>query len=105
MAGLAVGTIDLDHLDTSAGEMTGELRTVRPGALHPNALDVTVRTEPANQTFIAGPGGFEGFDAGHAPERVDDSSYMQVYMRVDTTGDRARRFYDGHSHPFLSQVG
>jgi len=25
-------------------------------------------------------------------------------MGVDTTGDPARSFYDGHGHPFLSKV-
>ena len=29
---------------------------------------------------------------------------MDVAVGVDTTGDPARSFYDGHGHPFLSKV-
>jgi hypothetical protein len=29
---------------------------------------------------------------------------MSIQVSVDTTGDRTRRIYDGHSHPFSLQV-
>ena len=45
-AQLAVGTIDLDHLHTTAAEMTSEAGTVRAGAFHANPGDRPERPRP-----------------------------------------------------------
>jgi hypothetical protein len=55
--------------------------------------------------LVAGLGGLERFDVDHAAQLVDHSGDVQVHVRVDAPGHWARRFYDDHGHPFLSQAG
>jgi hypothetical protein len=63
---------------------------------HPKGL------EPGQQRLVAGPVRREGFGSEQASDAVEGASYGDLVMGIDATDDRARRFYDGHGHPFLS---
>ena len=56
------------------------------------------------QRLVAGGIGREALGAEQSAERIEGCGNMDVAVGVDTTGDPARSFYDGHGHPFLSKV-
>jgi hypothetical protein len=58
--------------------------------------------EPGQQRLVAGPVRSKGFGSEQASGAVEGGSYVDLAMGIDATDDRARRFYDGHGHPFPS---
>jgi hypothetical protein len=53
-AALAVGPVDLDHLDAGAGQQAGQAGAVGAGALHPSLGELAVATSPVQQLLITG---------------------------------------------------
>jgi hypothetical protein len=84
--------------------VAGQGGPIGAGALDADLGDVAEALEPAHKGFVAGRVGGEALCAEQPTQRVQRCSDMDVTMRVDTTGDPSRSFYDGHGHPFLSKV-
>jgi hypothetical protein len=103
-AGLTVGSIDLDHLESAAPQMASQTRTVGTGALHTDALHLAEPDKPVMQLGKSGGGRRERLDRQHTAVDIHDSGDMNIQVGVDTTGDQTPRFYDGHGHPFSLQV-
>jgi hypothetical protein len=57
--------------------------------------------EPAEQLRIAVGVGSERLGPEQATNLVEGSGHMDLAVGVDTTGDGARGFYDGHAIPFF----
>ena len=91
-ASLAVGPVDLDHLDTGRLQIAGQSRAIRAGALHPNPGRDPERVHPLQQLPIAGPAGREGFHSQQAADVVQDRGNVHIEMRIDSTGHPAGAF-------------
>jgi hypothetical protein len=104
MPGLAVGPVDLNHLDARASQEPCQASPVGAGALDTDQPDRTERAEPVQQCPVAGGIGGEGLGAVHPAQRVQRRGDVVVEMRVDTTGHAhaQARLYHGHRHPFPS---
>ncbi len=105
--GLAILSIHLDHRDAlAASEESNQPGAVGAGALDADLGHLAETLEPGEQRLVAGGIGTEGLGADEATEWVECGSDVSVEVRIDTTGDPGRGFYDGHCHPFLpSQLG
>jgi hypothetical protein len=68
---LPVRALHLDHAHALAGEVTGEARTPRPGALDANDDEVTEGAHPTQQPPVAGGVGRELGRAEHDTDRVE----------------------------------
>ena len=101
---LAIRSVDLDDLDTNSAQVAGKARAIRTGALDADLGDVAECLEPAQQRLVAGRVGGKALRAEQSTERIEGCGYMDVAVRVDTTGDPTRSFYDGHGHPFSQRV-
>ena len=99
-AHLAVGTIDLDHLDPAAAEMPSETGTVGTGAFHANSSDRPEPRDPVVQLGEPDRRRRERLDTQHAAVRVDRRRDVHIQMRIHSARHRARALYDGHRHPF-----
>jgi len=85
-AGLAVGPVDLDHLDAGHPQVQRQPRAVGPGALDPDLVQLTMRTQPRQQPGIAGRGGRELPMTQQPAGRVEDRGGVGVVVRIDPTG-------------------
>ena len=101
---LAIRSVDLDDFDTRAAQMASQAGPIGTGALDADLGHTAEALEPRQQRFVAGRVGAETLGSEQPAERVQCGCDMHVSMRVDTTGDPTRSFYDGHGHPFLSKV-
>ncbi len=95
-----VGPVDLDHLDVCSAQVTGQARSIRARALHPDLGQRTEALEPGEQRPVAGRVGVEALRSKQCAEWVEGGGDMDVEVGVDTTGHGPRSFYDGHGHPF-----
>jgi hypothetical protein len=101
---LAIRPVDFDDLDAHPPQMACQSCPIRAGALDADLGDVAEALEPRQQGLVAGGVGREALGAEQPAKRVQRCGNMNVAMRIDTTGDPTRSFYDGHGHPFLSKV-
>jgi hypothetical protein len=99
-SGLAVGAIDLDHLDPGGAQVAGQAGAVGARALHPDAGDRSERGQPTKELVVAGRGCLERLDAQQPADVVERGGDVHVEVGVDAARHRARPFYDGHRHPF-----
>ena len=80
--------------------MTGQARTVRAGAFHPDPIHRPEAGQPPVQLGVTRRCRRERLDTQHPAVRVDRGRDMNIRVRIDSTRDRARALYDGHRHPF-----
>ena len=99
-SGLTVGSIDLDHSDAFAAQVSGEPGAVGACAFDTDAVDRPETLQPGNELGVAGASGRERLDAEHTAVRVDRGSDMELEVGVDPAGDPGVILYDGHGHPF-----
>ena len=78
----------------------GQARAIRTGALHADLGHVAEGLEPAQQRLVAVRVGGKALRAEQPTQRIERGGHMDVTMGIDTTGNPARSFYDGHGHPF-----
>ena len=97
---LAVRTINLDHRDAAAAEMTSETSAIGTGAFHAHSGERPEPREPVVQLSETGGRGRERLDTQHAAVHVDRCCDMHVQVRIHSAGHWARALYDGHRHPF-----
>ena len=98
-AGLAVGTVHLDHLGPRRAQVAGQAGTVSARSLHAHPGDGAELEQPGPQLAVASRVGGERLDAQHPAVGVECRGHVHVEVSVNTAGDRAR-LYDGHRHPF-----
>jgi hypothetical protein len=103
--GLAVRAVDLDHDDAGPRQEAGEASAIRTRAFDTHLGECPEGLEPGQQRLVAGWVRLEGLGSEQASDVVERGSHMDLAMGVDATDDGARRFYDGHGHPFLSLSG
>src|ERR687897_201580 len=103
-AGLAVGSIDFDHVEPPAPQVASEASAIGTSALDTDAFHLAETDEPVVQLGKPGGGRRERLDRQHTAVDIHHGGDMSIQVGVDTTGDRTRRFYDGHGHPFSLQV-
>ena len=58
-----------------------------------------------DQGLVAGGIGGETLGAEQPTKRVQCGCDVDVAVRIDTTSNSTRSFYDGHGHPFSLKVG
>jgi hypothetical protein len=92
--GLAIGADHLHHRDIVAGQVPGQTSAVTAGAFHADAFQLAVGAHPCQRRPVAGLGGGEGLAAQHSPHLVDDSSNMDLAVRVHASSDRPMLFCD-----------
>jgi hypothetical protein len=76
VAGLAVGPVNLDNLDSHPGEVSGQLSAVGTGAFHTHPLNAAVGSQPPNKPLIASFACFERLDANHTAQLVNRGSHV-----------------------------
>jgi hypothetical protein len=108
-AGRTVGSIDFDHHEPAAPQVASQTSAVGTSAVGTSALatdafHLTKPDQPVAQLGEPGGGRRERLDRQHTTVDIHDRSDMNMQVGVDTTGDRTRRFYDGHGHPFSLHV-
>jgi hypothetical protein len=86
-AGLAVRTVDLDHLDAFTAQPAGEPCSVGAGPLDPDPQQPPEPAHPGQQGGVSGYRGGELLGAQHSPDQVDHRRGVRVLMGVDSTGD------------------
>ena len=82
--------------------MSSQTGAVGAGAFHPDPVNHSKRAQPRQQRVMARRCCRERPHGQQPTNRVDRSSDMHIEMRVDTTNNRARNFYDGHTPSLLS---
>jgi hypothetical protein len=94
-AALAVGPVNLDHLDAGAGQELGQPGAVGAGALHAGTGELAVVAGPGQQLLVAGAGGRDDQPAVEAAELVQQGGDVHVAVGVDADGDATvpRRAY------------
>jgi len=102
---LAVRAVDLDHDDAGPRQVAGDARAIRARAFDTDLGDGPEGLEPGQPRLVAGRVRPEGLGSEQASDAVEGGNHVDLAMGVDATDDRARRFYDGHGHPFLSLSG
>jgi hypothetical protein len=98
---LAVGAIDLDHLDPGGPQMSRQPGAICTRSFDPDATELTEALQPRVQRRVAGTFSRERLHAQHTAVRVERSRDMHVQVRIHSARDGARHLYDGHRHPFL----
>ena len=98
--GLAIGPVDLDHLDAPAPEEPGEADPIGAGAIDADLAHLAEALEPGHQLLVAAGVGGGRLGADEPTQRIESCSNVVVEMGVDTTGDAQRSFYDGHGRPY-----
>ncbi len=86
-AGLAVRTVDLNHLDPFLTQPASEPRSVGAGPLDPDPHYPPEPTHPDQQGGVSGYRGGELLAAQHPPNQVDHRRGVGVLMGIDSTGD------------------
>ena len=97
----AVRAVDLDHLDPSGHHRPRQPGAIGAGAFDPDPGHRPEALEPVEQLGVAGRCRRERRGPQQGAELVERGGDVNVRVGVDAPGDRARAFYDGHSHPFL----
>ena len=100
-AHLAVGPVDLDHLDAGASEEPPEPGSIGAGALHAHLGDRPESSHPLEQCRVALGRGHERLHSEHAADGVQGRGHMDIEVGVDPTDNGAASFYDGHAIPVL----
>jgi hypothetical protein len=103
VTGLTVWSIDLDHSDAFAAQVSAEPGAIGAGAFDTDAVDRPETLQPGNELGVAGASGRGRFDAEHTAVRVDRGRNMELEVGVDPAGDLGVILYDGHGH-HLRQV-
>ena len=101
---LSVGSVHLDDLDANSAQVTGESRPIGAGAFDADLGDGAERLEPSQQRLVAAGACLKALRAEQPAERVEGRSDMDVEVRIDSTGDPTRSFYDGHWSSLLVMV-
>ena len=104
-AGLAIGSVDLDHLNTSITKVTGETGAPTAGRLDTDPVDNSVARHPSQQLAIASGGRRERCSVDSSTRCcVAHRGHMHIVVGVDpardTTGQRCH--HDDRSFQFLS---
>ena len=99
-AQLTVRPVDLDHLERTAPQITGQTRAVRAGAFDTHPAERAERRQPRTQLVIARRRRRERAHTQHAATRVHRRRDVHVQMSIDSARHQARGLYDGHRHPF-----
>jgi len=86
---LAVGPVDLHHLDVRGGKVTGQAGTVGAGALHADPLELAEVAHPAHQPPVAGRRRRKPGRSQDSADVVDDRRYVDVLVGVDAADDSA----------------
>ena len=68
-SGLTVGSIDLDHRDAFAAQVSGEPGAIGAGAFDTDPVDGPETLQPGNELGVAGAAGRERLDAEHTAVR------------------------------------
>ena len=97
---LPVRPIDLNDRDARGGEMSRQTGAIGASALHADPLKRTERAQPRQQPVIARRRRGKRPHTQQPTDRIDRRRDMHIEMRVNTTNNQARNFYDGHRHPF-----
>jgi hypothetical protein len=90
-AGVAVRSVDLNHLQASSTEMGADPCPVRSGALDPNDHDHAERSSPCLELAVPCRGGVEAGVAEPAADLIDRGGDVGVGVRVDPDRDRHRQ--------------
>jgi len=92
-AGEPVRPVDLDHLHTRCGEVSGERRSERARALDTDRAEVTVAAHPGQQLAVTVVGGRELPVSQQPALVIDRAGVVGVLVGVDATdhGDIRRR--------------
>jgi hypothetical protein len=83
-AHLAVGAVDLDHMDAGAPKETSQPRAIGPGAFDADLGHGAEAVDPLKQTLVAAGCGDVGLHTQYATDRVQGGGHMDVQMGVDT---------------------
>jgi hypothetical protein len=102
VAGLAIGPIDLDHLDARGAQEPGQPRSIRARALDPDPHDFTKAGQPGEQLGVALARHRERLDTQQATVAVHRRRHMSVEVGVDPAADRTRLYHGHMCHPFSS---
>jgi hypothetical protein len=78
--------------------------TVGAGPFDTDPVDQPERTEPQRQRVISRGCRRERLHTQQPADRIQRGRNMNIKVRVDTTDDGTRHFYDGHAIPFLFEV-
>ena len=103
-ARLAVGPVDLDHLDACGAQEPRQARAIRTSAFDPHAGDRAERAQPAQELVVAHGRRLEVLDGEQPADVIEGGGDVDIQVGIDAARDRARAFYDGHRHPFLLLV-
>jgi hypothetical protein len=79
--------------------VAGQPRPIGARPFDPDQLDRPELGEPGQQRLVAALGGGEALDAEEGSSLVQNSSYMDIEVRIDTAGDAS--WQSGHCHPFV----
>ena len=101
---LAIRSVDLYDVYAHPLEVTGQARSIGAGSFDADLGDAAEVLEPRHQGLVAGGIGGETLGAEQPTKRVQCGCDVDVAVRIDTTGNSTRSFYDGHGHPFLSKL-
>lgn len=96
-AGLAVGTVDLDHPESGGGEGPGKPCAVGAGAFDPDAGHRPERGDPGHEGAVAGRCRREAPVVEVATQRVDHGGDVSISMGVDPGGTSRTSTLDGRS--------
>ena len=79
--------------------VASQARAIRTGALDADLGDVAEALEPRQQRLVTGRVGGDALGTEQSAQWIERCRHVYAAVRVDTTGDPARSFYDGHGHP------
>jgi hypothetical protein len=94
----AVGTVDFDHLDALAMEVSGQPSAIRTGALHADQDDRSEALHPRKELLVARCRRLEGLDAEQGALLVEGGRHVDVEVRIEATSHRSCQSV--HCHPF-----
>ena len=73
-SGLAVGAVDLDHLDATATQESGQSDAIRASALDADLVNLAEVLEPGQQRLVAGGISIERLGADQPAQRIESRS-------------------------------
>ena len=103
---LTVGPVHLEHLHLRGGEVAGQARPPRAGALDADRDHGAEAPQPAEQGPVAGGGGRERLGAQQLADAVEGGGDVEVLVGVDAAGDAGREIcHGGGAVPFQRRDG